>query len=87
MMISGFLVYTLGRFAPWAFALALLPTGVVTTCSRPPLTYLLLDQQRADTGSASALMSSTKLVMGSIGMMIISLDWGSLIHTVGFSTS
>lgn len=83
MIASGVLVYVWGESAPWAFALALFPTGVMTTCSRPPLTYLLLDQQRADTGSASALMSSAKLVMGSVGMMIISLDWESLIHTVG----
>jgi DHA1 family bicyclomycin/chloramphenicol resistance-like MFS transporter len=56
---------------------------VIITCTRPPLTYLLLEQQTADTGSASALMSAAKLVMGSIGMMIVSFDWESLIHTVG----
>lgn len=83
MMMSGLLVYLLGETAPWVFAVALFPTGVIMTCSRPPLTYLLLEQQTADTGSASALMSAAKLIMGSIGMMIVSFDWGSLIHTVG----
>lgn len=83
MMMSGLLVYLLGETAPWVFAVALFPTGVIITCTRPPLTYLLLEQQTADTGSASALMSAAKLVMGSIGMMIVSFDWESLIHTVG----
>lgn len=84
MILSGFLICLFGvQFGPWVFAVVLLPSTVVVSCTRPPSTYLMLDQQQEDTGSASALMSSCTTVMGSIGMVIASFDLGNLVQLVG----
>jgi DHA1 family bicyclomycin/chloramphenicol resistance-like MFS transporter len=83
MILSGILVCILGRYNPWIFAIALLPATIVGSCIRPPSTYLMLEQQRKDTGAASSLMSSFSTIMGSIGMIIVSLDLGNLVQIVG----
>ncbi|MGI5939265.1 MAG: multidrug effflux MFS transporter [Thermoleophilia bacterium] len=83
MVAGGLLVVLLGGLSPWMFALTLLPATVAASCSRPPVIYLLLEQQKADTGSASALMSSSMTVMGTLGMIIISFDWSDLVWAVG----
>lgn len=84
MILSGFMVCLLGgQFGPWVFAIVLLPSTIVGSCTRPPSTYLMLDQQQEDTGSASALMSSFTTVMGSIGMIIASFDLGDLVQLIG----
>ena len=82
-VLGGLLVLLLGRLEPWVFALTLLPATIPKSCSTPPGTYLMLDQQKADTGSASALMGSAFTVMGSIGMIFISFDWGDLVQALG----
>lgn len=83
MILSGILVCVLGQFGPWTFAVALLPATIVGSCTRPPSTFLMLYQQKGDTGSASSLMSSFATVMGSLGMIIISFDLGNLVQVVG----
>jgi MFS transporter, DHA1 family, multidrug resistance protein len=83
MVASGVLVCALGWIGPWVFALTLLPTTIAGSCVRPPGTFLMLEQQTGDTGSASSLMSSAGMVMGSIGMIIISFNPGNLIQVVG----
>jgi MFS transporter, DHA1 family, multidrug resistance protein len=83
MILSGLLVCTIGRFRPWIFAMAFLPSSIVASCTRPPGTFLMLDQHKGDTGSASSLISSFQTVMGSIGMIIISFDLGNRVQVVG----
>lgn len=81
--LSGLLVTIFGGMQPWMFALTLLPASFFGGISRPPSTNLLLDQQHEDTGSASSLMGFTFTVLGSIGMVLISLDWVSRIVIIG----
>jgi MFS transporter, DHA1 family, multidrug resistance protein len=83
MALSGLLVFTLGRFAPWAFALTVLPSSVVVSGLRPASSYLMLDQQEGDAGSASALMTSCQMVMGSVGMIIASLHIAGRVQLIG----
>ncbi|MGA2477907.1 MAG: multidrug effflux MFS transporter [Spirochaetia bacterium] len=83
MIVSGLLVSLVGRSGPWAFAGALLPATIAGSCLRPPSTFLMLEQQKGDTGSASSLMSSFAIVMGSIGMIIVSFNPGNLVRVVG----
>ena len=80
---SGLLVSFLGGFAPWLLAAALLPATVSASCVRTPGTNLMLEQQRGDTGSAAALMSCFGILMGSVGMTIISLNWSDPILVLG----
>ena len=83
MIVSGLLVSLLGRLGPWAFAITLLPATIVGSCLRPPGTFLMLEQQKGDSGSAASLMSSFAMVMGSIGMIIASFNPGNLVQVVG----
>lgn len=84
IIISGILIITIGRFSPWLFALSILPATLGGNLIRPPSTNLILEQQQSDTGTASSLMSFSYTIMGSIGMMLISLSSGNRIFTMGF---
>lgn len=80
---SGLLIALFGSIRPFIFALALLPATVMSSCIRTPGANLMLEQQDEDTGSASALMSCFGILMGSVGMTIISLSWGDTIRVLG----
>ena len=80
---SGLLVMLLGNYGPWPFILALLPSGIASSIIRPPATYLMLDQHEGDAGSASALMGSSHMVMGSVGILIVSLKLWDRVLLIG----
>ncbi len=82
MVLGGILVYLLGRNGPWFLAVMLLPATIVASCTRPPGTYFMLEQQKEDAGSASSLMSSFAIMMGSFGIIMVSLGLGNLIQVV-----
>lgn len=50
---------------------------------RPPGAFLMLDQQREDTGSAAALINCAGLVFGSAGMVLVFLDANHLVFGIG----
>lgn len=81
--ISGLLLSAMGNVSPWLFALSLLPATLAGSVIRPPSANLMLEQQQEDTGSASSLMACGFTLMGSIGMMLISLDWADRILVMG----
>jgi DHA1 family bicyclomycin/chloramphenicol resistance-like MFS transporter len=81
--LSGLLICYLGGLNPWIFAILLLPATISASCVRTPGANLMLEQQKGDSGSASALMSSFGIFMGSIGMIIISLNWDNTIVILG----
>ncbi|TEB06100.1 Bicyclomycin resistance protein [Pelotomaculum schinkii] len=81
--MSGALIGSLGNLGPWLFAVTLIPSTIASNCVRPPGTNLMLEQQQEDTGSASALMSCVSLLMGSVGMLLISYDWSNIILALG----
>jgi MFS transporter, DHA1 family, multidrug resistance protein len=80
---SGLLIALFGSIRPLVFALALLPATIMASCIRTPGANLMLEQQDEDTGSASALMSCFGILMGSVGMTIISLPWSNNIRVLG----
>ncbi len=84
--ISGLLVCIFGSLQPWIFALCLLPATIAGSCSRPPATNMMLEQQKGDTGAVSSLRGCTGLLMGSLGMQLISLPWNNTILTLGVMT-
>jgi DHA1 family bicyclomycin/chloramphenicol resistance-like MFS transporter len=83
---SGLLVCILGNLQPWIFALCILPATISGNCIRPPSTNMMLEQQKGDTGAVSSLMGCTGLLMGSLGMQLISLPWGNTIIALGIIT-
>ncbi len=83
MALSGGLVCWLGDLGPWAFALSLLPASILGSGVRPAGAHLMLEQQKGDTGSASALIGCFGLLLGSVGMILISQDWPDPVLALG----
>jgi DHA1 family bicyclomycin/chloramphenicol resistance-like MFS transporter len=84
--VSGLLMLVLGRRGPWPFILALLPMAIASSCIRPPASYLMLAQHEGDAGSVSALMSASHMVMGTIGMVVASLELWGRVELIGALT-
>jgi DHA1 family bicyclomycin/chloramphenicol resistance-like MFS transporter len=80
---SGLLILVVGRLGPWPFILALLPMTIATSCMSPPATYLMLAQHDGDAGSVSALMGASQMLMGSVGMIVVSLGLWDRADLVG----
>ncbi|WP_243674129.1 hypothetical protein [Lentilactobacillus kisonensis] len=62
-----------GLHNPIMFALTEFPATLASSAIRPPGTYLVLKQQENDNGSASSLYSAGGTIMGSIGMVVVSV--------------
>ena len=84
--IDGLCIYYFGQWGPYAFALSVVPGTLAGAILRPPSMNLLLEQGRKDAGTASSLMNFTFLTTGSIGMLIISLDWSDRISIFALVT-
>jgi DHA1 family bicyclomycin/chloramphenicol resistance-like MFS transporter len=80
---GGLLVYFFGSREPWMFAACLFPATIMSSCIRTPGSNLMLEQQEEDTGSAVALMSCFGVFMGSLGMAVISQNWGDTVKVLG----
>ncbi|MCM2466183.1 Bcr/CflA family efflux MFS transporter [Methanoculleus oceani] len=83
MVAAGLLVCLFGSLGPLFFAFALFPASLMASCVRPPGAFLMLDQQKEDTGSASALINCSSLVFGSAGMILVFLDGSNLVFSLG----
>ncbi len=81
--ISGLLISLFGSKSPWLFALVLLPSTLAGSVTRPPSVSLMLEQQQEDTGSAASLMAFSFTLFGSLGMLLISLNWSNRIVIMG----
>lgn len=86
VLISGLLVCLFGNAQPWIFAACILPASTAANCLRPPAANMMLEQQKGDTGSVSSLINSVGLLMGSIGVQLISLPWSNTIVALGIMT-
>lgn len=82
-LASGVLVMLLGNLAPYVFALCILPSSIAGSILRPPSTNLMLEQQTGDTGSMVSVIGCVSLLMGALGMTLISLPWGNTIIALG----
>lgn len=83
MALSGVLVAGLGELSPFVFAATMMPATMAITSMRPPSANLLLEQQDQDTGSASSLINFFGMIMGSVGMTLISLSTDHLVFYIG----
>ena len=85
-LASGVLMILFGHLTPYIFALCILPSSVAGSIIRPPAVNLMLEQQKGDTGSMVSVMNCTNLLMGSLGMTLISFNWGNTIIALGIMT-
>jgi len=81
--ISGISLCTLGRLYPWLFACSVIPATMAMGIIRPPSTHLMLEQHHGATGTASSLINCTMSLVGSIGMLLMSCGWHSIIIPLG----
>ena len=63
----------LGQKMPLLFWIGFAPFTFFGSLIRPFSSNLLLEQQKSDTGSASSLLNGVFTVIGSIGMLCISM--------------
>jgi DHA1 family bicyclomycin/chloramphenicol resistance-like MFS transporter len=85
-LASGVLMILFGNLAPYIFALCILPSSIAGSIIRPPSVNLMLEQQKGDTGSLVSVMGCTGMLMGSLGMTLISLNWGNTVIALGAMT-
>ncbi len=83
LAFCGITVATVGKGSPWVFALSVALSTLVVTVMRVPGTNLMLEQQQRDSGSASALINFFGMLMGSLGMQLVSLNPHDFIWTLG----
>jgi len=83
MAVSGAIVAALGELSPFVFAATMMPATISITSMRPPSANLMLEQQDQDTGSASSLINFFGMIMGSIGMTLISLSTEHVVFYIG----
>lgn len=83
LLIGGMVVATLGHFSPYLFAPAVALVTIAVISMRVPGANLMLDQQQRDTGSAAALIQFFGMLMGSVGMFLVSLNPDHLIASLG----
>ena len=82
-VLSGVLTLWVGGRGPWIFLACMLLCGMANSTMRAPATHLMLDQHQGDAGSASALITAAAMVMGSIGMVIMSLNLTDRVRLIG----
>lgn len=83
MIAGGALICLFGNQGAIIFTLVLFPATLMGSCVRSPGAFLMLGQQKEDTGSASALINCMGLLFGSAGILIASLDENNLILILG----
>lgn len=81
--ISGLLLCIIGNLGPLVFALSLIPASLFGSIMGPPRINLMLEQVQGDNGAVSSLISCTNTFFGSIGMLIISLNFLNRVLLMG----
>ncbi|MGL4875641.1 MAG: multidrug effflux MFS transporter [Clostridium sp.] len=84
VLISGTMLQLFGFKNQYAFILTLIPAMLFGNMLKPPGTNLMLLQQSNNIGSASALISFGSTIMGSLGMFLITFNFGNKICNIGF---
>jgi len=83
ILAAGLWMCLSSHTGPWDLALPNWVLGFCAGLSRPPATNLILEQVDRDTGSASSFIAFTFMLLGAVGMFIVSLDWGDKITVIG----
>ena len=84
VILSGIALQLFGYKTQYTFVLTIIPAMLFGNMLRPPGTNLMLLQQDDNIGSASSLISFASTIMGSIGMFLITFNFGNKIVDIGF---
>lgn len=83
IMTAGIWMFLTPHTSPWSLALPMWFLSFSLGLCRPPTNSLILEQVDRDTGAASSLVIFTFMMIGSLSMGIISLDWLDKISVLG----
>ena len=75
----GIAMMLVGQNSPYAFCACFVAFAMAESCTRPYCMNILLEQQKRDAGSASALMNCIRTGIGAIGMALAALPWTSFV--------
>ncbi|MBN1906705.1 MAG: multidrug effflux MFS transporter [Deltaproteobacteria bacterium] len=82
-IVSGILTIFIGELHPALFLASIAVGSAAFALQRPPSMNIMIEQQDKNTGSASSLMFCFMGTFGSIGLVIISMDWSNRIVVLG----
>lgn len=82
-IVSGILTILVGELHPMLFLISIALGTSAFALQRPPSMNLMIEQQEKNSGSASSLMFCSMGLFGSLGLVIISLDWENRIFVLG----
>ena len=82
-LVSTLLVLVPGHLNPFAFLFSFLPFTILRTAMRPFRVDILLNKVKENAGAASSLITFTPTLIGSLGMMLGTVDWGDFIFGLG----
>ncbi|MEF2652041.1 multidrug effflux MFS transporter [Slackia piriformis] len=77
--VMGIAMMFVGQNSPYAFCACFVAFAMAESCTRPYCMNILLEQQKRDAGSASALMNCIRTGIGAIGMALAALPWTSFV--------
>jgi DHA1 family bicyclomycin/chloramphenicol resistance-like MFS transporter len=83
ILVSGIWMFIGVNNDPWDLAIPMWALGFFLGLSRPPAINLTLEQVDRDTGAASAMIGFSFMLIGALGMWIISLGWTDKIAVIG----
>lgn len=86
VFLAGVLMLTVGQFSFAIFCAISMITPIMQACLRPAGTDIMLNQHVNDTGSASAVISFGRGVLGFIGMIVPVLPWSNNLVALGTTT-
>ncbi len=81
--VSGVLIIFWGRTGPVVFLLCVIPGTLTTSLLRPLSMDLMMDAGGSDSGAASALINFVGTIVGSLGIQLLAMAWGSRILFYG----
>ena len=84
-IISAILILTIGNASPIIFLLSYVLYSIMTSYFRPLISDLLLSATKTDVGATSSVMNFVFTVIGSIGMVVGSLQWSSYTGGLGIT--
>ena len=82
-IVSGLLTILVGELHPAIFLATIAIGSAAFALQRPPAMNLMIEQQDKNTGSASSLMFCFMGTFGSLGLVIISMNWSNRIVVLG----
>lgn len=82
-IVSGILTIFIGELHPALFLASIAVGSAAFALQRPPSMNIMIEQQDKNTGSASSLMFCFMGTFGSVGLVIISMDWSNRIVVLG----